>query len=90
MRKVSAVVSLLLLGLAVPLSPARADESPSTGPTPALYGSSATPASNEKLEPEHRIRDDEHGFEAVQLSIVAGAIIIAIGIAVGIGRRRRD
>ncbi len=90
MKKVSALASLLLLALALPLSSARAEETPSTGPTPALYASDPTPASNEKLEPEHRIRDDEHGFEAVQLSIVAGAIIIAIGIAVGIGRRRRD
>jgi hypothetical protein len=90
MKKVSAVVALLILGLALPISPARADESPNASPTPALYDNGSTPAGNEKLEPEHRIRDDEHGFEAVQLSIVAGAIIIAIGIAVGIGRRRRD
>lgn len=90
MRKVSVVIGLLFLGLALPLSPARAEETPSTSPTPALYANETTVVHDEKREPEHRIRDDEHGFEAIQLSIVAGAIIIAIGLAVGISRKRRS
>lgn len=90
MKKFSALIGLLVLGLAIPLSPARAEETPSTSPTPALYDNPSAPSHDEKREPEHRIRDDEHGFEATQLSIVAGALILAIGIAVGIGRRRRD
>ena len=38
---------------------------------------------------EHRVRENEHGIESSQLAIVASAIILAAGLAIGISRRRR-
>jgi hypothetical protein len=54
----------------------------------------ATSAQNEtegeKSEPAHRINEEREGnFEAIQLVLVGGAVVIAIALAYRAGRRRR-
>jgi hypothetical protein len=66
---------------------------PTATPNPSLYSAgtpSPTPESHsgESNEPEHRIRHEDNGLEIIPLAVVLGAIIIAVGLAVGIGRRR--
>ncbi len=44
----------------------------------------------EKSEPRHRINEEHEGnFEAIQLVLVGGAVVIAIALAYRAGRRRR-
>jgi hypothetical protein len=47
------------------------------------------PTSGDKADPEHSIHENDHGVEGMQIAIVAGSIIIAAGLAIGISKRRK-
>ncbi|MEI6648277.1 MAG: hypothetical protein WCO08_01410 [Actinomycetes bacterium] len=91
MRKFAAGFAVLVIATIFPLSMARADDASST-PLPTAATAPAMPNTTENQQPgeeRHRV-DVEHGFEANQITIVLAAIIVAGGLAIGIGRRRRQ
>ena len=89
LKKALAGAAIIFVATTFPLSLARADD---PSPTPALYSNSTpapTTSGDHSGEERHRV-DVEHGFEANQITIVLAAIIVAGGLAIGIGRRRRQ
>ena len=97
MKKSALICSLL--GLIFLTTPAHADTtstSPSTSveATTVDAGSASTPPpqprdaqGREIQEPREHNDREAHGFLTQSISIVVGALIIAIGLAYGIGRR---
>jgi hypothetical protein len=89
MKKFALIFSLALLALSIPLSGARAEDGASPTASSVTSQQSPQPQSGEENnEPRHRISEEHLGLEALPITIVVGAVIIAIGLAVGIGRRR--
>lgn len=94
MRKFALSLALGLVMAAIPIPLISTSfATPSHSPVASSYAAGTpSPTSDshpgESDEPEHRIRNDENGLEILQLAVVLVAIIIAAGLAVGIGRRR--
>ena len=89
MKKFALAFSITLLTLCIPVMGAHADDGANPTATSVTAQQSAQPQSGEENnEPRHRITEEHLGLEALPITIVVGAVIIAIGLAVGIGRRR--
>ena len=94
MRKfaLSLALGLTIATIPIPLI-STSIAAPSHSPNASLYAAgtpspTSDPHPGTSDEPEHQIQHDENGLEILQLAVVLGAIIIAVGLAVGIGRRR--
>ena len=88
LRKFFLIAASSTLILAPAIS-AAADQTPPVTSSGQVSPPPHNDGDGEQREPMHRVNEEHEGsFESIQLVLVGGAIVIAVGLAYRAGRRR--